>query len=293
MGFAACHPAVNFIFFVLVLAGGMCFAHPWFVAVSLAGALAYFVLLRGRAAWRTLGWMLALAAVAAAANPVFVQRGETVLFTWLAGRVFTREALLYGLASGGMFLAVLLWFGSFNRVMTGDKLQHLFAPIAPAIALVFSMTLRLVPGFSRKASQIAGARRCIGKGAADGTGREKIANGAQVLSALTGWALEGAVETADSMRSRGWGCGVRTRFVLWRFGRREIAFSAAMAAALAVLIAAVAAGGAHMEYYPRVTQLLGGGWTWAGLGAYAVLCFLPSITTIWEEISWRISKSKI
>lgn len=293
MGFSACHPAINFIFFVLVLAGGMCFVHPWFLAVSLAAALGYYLLLRGRRAWRALGRMLPLAVLAALMNPVFVQRGDTVLFTWLAGRVFTLEALLYGLASGGIFLTVLLWIGCFNAVMTEDKLQHLFAPIAPSLALVFCMTLRLVPSFSRKASQIAHARQCVGKGAADGTRREKVANGAQVLSALTGWALEGAVETADSMRARGWGCGVRTRFSLWHFGRREIALGGVMAVAVAAVIAGVTAGGAKMVYYPAVSMPPVGGWTALALLGYGLVCFLPVIVTIWEETAWRISRSKI
>lgn len=293
MGFAACHPAINFIFFALVIVGGMCFVHPWFLAVSLAAALGYYLLLRGRRAWRSLGWMLPLAAVAALVNPVFVPRGDTVLFTWLAGRAFTLEALLYGAASGAMFLTVMLWFGCWNAVMTEDKLQHLFAPIAPSLALTFSMTLRLVPHFSRKASQIAHARACVGKGAAEGTRRERVEHGAQVLSVLTGWALEGAVETADSMRARGWGCGARTRYALWRFGRREIMLAAVMALSLAALIAGVAGGGARMEYYPAVTLPPLDGWAWLALIGYGILCFLPAIVTIWEEISWRISRSKI
>lgn len=292
-GFSACHPAINFIFFAAVIVGGMCFVHPWFLAVSLVAALGYYLLLRGRRAWDALRWMLPLAVVAALINPVFVPRGDTVLFTWLAGRAFTLEALLYGAASGAMFLTVVLWFGCFNVVMTEDKLQHLFAPIAPSLALTFSMTLRLVPHFSRKAAQIAHARACVGKGAAEGTRRERIEHGAQVLSALTGWALEGAVETADSMRARGWGCGARTRFALWRFGRRELMLAAGMALALAALIAGLAVGGVKMEYYPTVTLPPVDGWTCLALVGYGILCFLPFIVTIWEEISWRISRSKI
>lgn len=293
MGFAVCHPAINFIFFALVIVGGMCFVHPWLLAISLVAALGYYALLRGRRAWNALRWMLPLAVVAALMNPVFVPRGDTVLFTWLGGRLFTQEALLYGAASGAMLLVVMLWFGCWNAVMTEDKLQHLFAPLAPSLALAFSMTLRLVPRFSRRASQIARARTCVGKGAAKGTRRVRVDNGARVLSALTGWALEGAVETADSMRARGWGCGARSRFALWRFGRLDAALAVWMAMSLAAAIAGVAAGGARMEYYPAVSLPPRGAGTALALTGYGMLCFLPSLVTIWEEILWRVSRSKI
>lgn len=291
-GFAACHPALNFIFFALAIAGGMCFVHPLFLAVSLAASLTYYMLLRGRAALRPLGWMLALGVLAGLANPLFVTRGETLLFLWAGGRRFTLEALLYGLAAGGMLVTVLLWFGCYNAVMTDDKFQYLFAGAAPSLAMVLSMTLRLVPLFERRAAQISLARRCVGKGAADGRRRERLENGAQVLSALTQWALEGTVETADSMRARGWGCGPRGRFSIWRFGRRDAALGAVMAAAGALLAAGVLGGGARAAYYP-VLSLPCGGWTAAALAGYGALCFLPAAVTIWEEISWRISRSKI
>lgn len=292
-GFAAYHPALNFIVLALCIVGGMCFAHPLFTAVSLCGALAYYIALGPKRAARSLGWMLGLFALAVALNPVCVTRGDTVLFHWLGGRPFTLEALLYGLESGGMLLAVLLWFGCFNAVMTDDKLQQLFAPLAPALALAFSMTLRLVPSFSRRAAQIATARACVGKGAENGAWREKVEHGAQVLSALTGWALEGAVVTADSMRARGWGCGARTRYALWHFGRRELVFSFALAAALALAVAGVVAGGARCEFYPTISisPLTGG--AALGLLGYGLICFLPFIATIWEEISWHISRSRI
>ncbi len=95
------------------------------------------------------------------------------------------------------------------------------------------------------------------------------------------------------MRARGWGCGARTRYALWRFGRRELAFSLALAAALALAVAGVAAGGARCEFYPTLSipPLTGG--AALGLLGYGLVCFLPFIATIWEEISWHISRSRI
>ena len=39
--FSSCHPAVNFIFFALVLLFSMCLMHPACLAASMAGGCAY------------------------------------------------------------------------------------------------------------------------------------------------------------------------------------------------------------------------------------------------------------
>ena len=50
MGFEACHPAVNFIFFAAVLYGSATFRHPVFLAIAYLCAFAYSVKRRGKRA---------------------------------------------------------------------------------------------------------------------------------------------------------------------------------------------------------------------------------------------------
>ena len=136
-------------------------------------------------------------------NPVFNTRGDTVLFTCFGGRPYTLEALGYGLSTGSMFLTVVLWFSCYHVVMTSDKFLYLFGRFLPAVSMLLCMVLRFVPNLKAKAETIGNARRCIGKSPTDGTKREGLEHGTEILSVLTSWALEGAVVTADSMRSRG------------------------------------------------------------------------------------------
>lgn len=42
-----------------------------------------------------------------------------------------------------------------------------------------------------------------------------------ILSAMLTWSFENAVETADSMRSRGYGLKGRTSFSIYRMSRRD------------------------------------------------------------------------
>ncbi len=291
--FAGYHPALNFFFFIAAIVSGMFFAHPAFLCVSLPAAALYYCLLTGTKGLRFLLSMLLLSALVALMNPFFVQEGETVLFTWLGGRRFTREALLYGFAVGGMFLSVLLWFACYNAVMTSDKFIYLFGRCVPAVSLILSMVLRLVPAFEKKAAAIAGARRCIGQAPGDGGRRQRLRRGADILSALTSWALEGAVVTADSMRSRGYGSGGRSSFALYRADARDRRCAAVLLAALTALVVGAAHGAASAVFYPAVSLRVADGYTAAALAGYAILLFTPSVIHIREDVLWRILRSRI
>ena len=149
-GFGGYHPAVNFIFFAGAVLFGMFFVHPAFLLLSVGLSCTSYFLFKGRRGVRLLLGMLVLFAAVSLLNPVFNPYGETVLFTWLWGRPFTLEALLYGLATGGMFLTVILWFACYNEIMTSDKFTYLFGKFVPALSLVLCMVLRFVPHFRER-----------------------------------------------------------------------------------------------------------------------------------------------
>ena len=96
--------------------------------------------------------------------------------------------------------------------MTSDKFTMLFGNLVPALSLLLVMVLRLIPGYFRKMRQITGSRESIGKGSRTDTYAHRLTEGATVLSAMTSWALESGVTTADSMRGRGYGTARRTDF---------------------------------------------------------------------------------
>lgn len=203
--FSTHHPAMTLTFFVSVIVLCVLVQQPIVQAVGLMGAVLYYLCLRRRDAWRPLVAMMLALVVLAAINPLFNTLGDTVLFTYLGTRPYTLEALAYGASTAVMFVSVMLWFACYAQVMSTDKFTYLFGRRAPALTLVLTMTLRLVPSYVRKARQISMARRCAGLSMTQGSMRERARDGASLLSALTSWALEGAVTTADSMRSRGYG----------------------------------------------------------------------------------------
>ena len=282
--FSGCHPAVNFLFFLGAIGFGATIQHPAYCAVGCVCAAVYYLLLNGRKGLKMLAGLAGLFLVMSAVNPLLNKSGKTVLFTWL-GRPYTLEALYYGMALGAILVVMLLWFGCYSQVLTSDKFTALFGRLIPALSLVLVMVLRMIPAFTRKAKQIILARRAIGKGGADKL-TEKAKDGAAILSALTDWALEGSIITADSMRSRGYGTGTRTNFQIYRMTRRDYVLFALI---LGLEIAVLTLGGTDASFTPRL-KIQPVGWA---LAVYGLFLLLPTLLHIKEVISWRTSISRI
>lgn len=291
--FSRCHPAVNFLFFAAAIVLTVVLFHPAYLLVSLLCGGAYYAVLRRGRSGKTFAFLLLALLLVAAVNPVFNTLGDTVLFS-LFGRPYTWQALSYGLCAGLMFAAVSLWFLCGGIVMTSDKFTSLFGAVIPSISLVLVMVLRLIPGYWRKGKQIAGARKCIGRSAA-GTRKEKMQGGMDVLMALSGWALEGSVVTADSMRCRGYGVpGKRTTFQIYRFTGRDWLITGLTVLTLAAVIYAAAHGSAQASFFPALSLApVRGLRPVLGLAAYAALLLIPTFYSIREAILWHSLRSKI
>lgn len=292
--FSSYHPAVDFLFYAGAIVFGMFFVHPVFVLCSCVLAALYYIAVKGRGALKFIAGLLPVLIAISVINPLFNPYGDHALFTWPGGRAYTVEALLYGMAIGAMFVSILLWFASYNAVMTSDKFLYLFGAAAPSVTLVLTMALRMVPNFIRKAYQVAATRKSIGKAGDNGTRRQRAENGMLVVSALTGWALEGGIITADSMRCRGYGCGKRTNFSVYRFGRRDVCLMAVMAVLVLLLLFCSLKGGTRAQFTPELSiSGFDNPYTAVGAAAYFVFLAIPTAVDVGEEIKWRILRSGI
>lgn len=284
--FSQYHPLTNFLFFVGAIGFCVVFQHPAYLAVGIGGAAVYYLLLHGRVGLHRLMGMLPVFLVVSGLNPLFNHYGSRVLFT-VFGKPYTLEALYYGMALGAMFVGMLLWFGCYSAVLTSDKFVCLFGSLIPSLSLLLVMILRMIPNLTRRAGEIAAARKCIGKGLGEGaTNREKISGGLKQLSALTDWALEGSILTADSMRSRGYGCAKRTSFQIYHLCWRDWVLMALMGVLAALVIGL---GGTQASYTPKL-WIPQPGW---GLVCYGVYVLIPAAVHLQEELKWRIFVSRI
>ena len=286
--FSSCHPIVNFLYFWLVLVFTMCFAHPLARFVSLAGALCYDLYLNGKkAAGFTLKYMVPMLLLTALINPTFSHEGVTILWYFPNGNPLTLESILFGGAAALMLVAVVLWAACYNTVMTSDKFVYLFGRIIPALSLVLSMTLRFVPKFRDQIHSVSEAQRCVGRDISNGTVVQRVKNGVTILSIMVTWTLENAIETADSMRSRGYGLPGRTAYSIYRIDERDKMALLWLGFCGVTIIGAWIAGGFYWNWYPRVTFVPFLPIVIFFHLVYLALCFTPLAMNLYADWRWK------
>lgn len=274
--FSQLHPAVNLLFFVLVLLITMLQLHPAFLLVSGLWAALSLAALGGKSPLgvRTL---LVLMLLIALGNALLNPAGETVLFTYLGERTFTLESLAWGGSAAVLFGSVVTWFACFHRVMTGEKLMHLFGRFTPTLALLFCMVLRFVPEFSRQLRTLSQTRSSLGLGVEQcATLTQKISRASTQLAAFLSLALEQAADTANSMRSRGYGLPGRSSYTTFRMDGFNAALLAVMAVLGGLTLVSLALGAGVTSYFPGIA-LASGRWLWVGVGAECLLMGVPVV----------------
>ena len=141
---------------------------------------------------------------------------------------------------------------------------------------------------------IAVTRKSIGKGVSESAStREKVADGMQILSALTDWALEGSIITGDSMRSRGYGAGKRTSFMIYRMTAQDYFLLLLQLVLAAAVVVTAVNGGAYASFTPRWDVAPISASAVPGFLAYCAYLLIPPILHVKEDLQWYISRSRI
>lgn len=262
--------------------------HPAYLAITLLSAVLYSVRLRGARAVRSaVGFVLPVTLMAAIINPLFNHEGATILAYLPGGNPLTLESIAYGAAAAVMLAAVMMWFSCYNEVMTSDKFVYLFGRIIPSLSLVLSMTLRFVPRFTAQMKTVSQAQRCIGRGTDGKNVVCRIKNAVTILSIMVTWSLENAIETADSMKSRGYGLKGRTAFSIYRFDSRDRQMMTWLLCCGGYVISGWAIGGAYFSFYPLLRGAEASPLGVSFAACYFALCLTPVIVDMWEDRKWK------
>ncbi len=288
------HPFVNFFYFMAVIVFSMLIRHPLSIAVSLFCSLSCSVVLDGFKIIKTfLKVILPLVILSALINPVFVHEGETVLMFFPNGEPITLEAITYGLTSGIMIASAVLWFSCYNEIITNDKIIYLFGKIMPSISLMLSMVLRFVPRFKEQARQMMQAQYGMGKSLKELDFKNKIRFYMEIFSAMITWGLEGSIETASSMKNRGYGLKGRTSFSIFKITLRDIGALIFVLIMAVYVIVGYILGRINFAFYPQMIGAENTIYSYSIFVAYFLLCIMPIMIEAWEELKWKYLRSRI
>lgn len=278
------HPLVVMMYILSALVFTMLSYHPGWILTSLCIGSVYSIYLNGFHRYiKTLLYVCILFIIVVVMNPLFNHNGITIIF-YLFDNPVTMEALMYGVASGGMLASILVWFTCYNALVTNEKFLYLFGKPMPTIALMLSMIIRLVPVTQHKMRAIRNAQQGMRTG--QETRKQKIQRGIRISSILMSWSMEDCIETADSMKARGYGSTKRTSFSMFRW-----CFHDSVSFAIILLLIAV---NAYMvftymtfQYFPTFSGNVFSNVSMIGYGCYAVLLLYPLLLELRETIRWK------
>lgn len=292
--FSGYHPIVQFIFFFSVLTITMFVMHPVFLCISFFSGLCYMLYIcRKKGFILFLKWIVPSLFLISILNPMFNHAGMTIILYLPDGNPLTYESVIFGMASGVLFSAIMLWCICLRETLSSDRIIYLFGRISPKVGLMISMILRFIPKLSHQFRYIRDAQHCLGLDLNQGSMMRRKRNAIRIFSILIQWMLENSVDTADSMKSRGYGLSGRTSFSLFRFSLRD-AVILSLVFVLDILMAA-AFWTEHLDYYffPAISELEIDFSSAVLIAVYFLLCFLPLISDRREDRKWNAIRSKI
>ena len=292
--FSEYHPFINLIYFAFTISFSLVLTHPLAQGISLVCAVIYAVSINGKkSVIFLLKYCLPMVLLTAFINPAFNHEGATTLLYFPNGNPLTLESILYGFSAGVMIITTLMWFSSFNSVMTTDKFIYLFGKVIPALSLVLSMSLRFVPKFKSQMQTVTEAQRSIGRDVSNGSLLQRTKVAIHIFSIMITWSLENAIETADSMKSRGYGLKGRTAFSIYRFEERDKYALIWLSFCGLFLVAGTILNAFGFRYFPDIRYAAFDMTTIPFYCVYSALCITPVILNLKEERKWKTSVSEM
>ena len=280
--FSKYNPKAAFSFFLVEILLTIVIFNPILLAVSFVSAFAYKLKLDGRAAFLyLLKFILPMILLVMVFNFAFSHYGMTVLFVFREMN-FTAESLFYGFTQGLLLGCVMMWFSCYSRVITAERIIAVFGRIIPNTALIFSMVLSFIPRLRKNAGEISDARQLVNS-------ESKLKKSINNFSALITMTLEESIETADSMKARGYNKG-RSIYLKYCFSLKDLFLLVFTFIAGTVLLVFKGMGYLDFLFDPviKMDRLS----IWAVI-IFAVLSLLPVIIDFLEDMRWFYLKRKI
>ena len=293
MGFEACHPAVNFIFFAAAIYGTVSFKHPVFLAAAYVCAFVYSIKRCGKRAVIFSLYLLPLILVFALYYSSYHHFGVTVLRQNFIGNNLTVESFVYGMVTGLRAAAVCMWLSCLFRVVSSDKVLYLFGRVSPRLSLFLTILLRFIPRIGRETRKINLAQKGIGRGSNQGNVFRRLVNCLRIFSMLITWMISALALESDSMRSRGSLLRGRTAFSIYRFDNRDRAFVIALFFGITLTAMGAILGATTMFYNPRIIWKPLENVSAVTAAGYAALCLLPTGLEFWTEYRFQRARRKV
>ncbi len=287
--FSRFNPLVSFLFYAGSISIIILMLHPILLVMGLFLMLILNILhdrMQGLKRWKF--FIISTFFLMILLNPLFNERGRHLLFEIGQHRV-TLEAVTYGGMNAMSIICIIGMFVSYNVIMTPNKLLFLFGKILPQFAVLLMLTLRFIPLMKRRMEEIALVQKSKGLSINKGKWTSRIRMGMLFVQTLLTYSLEEAIQTADSMKARGYGNGLRSSYEYFRFRKGDAAAIIYLSVLFVLIMMGRINGYGMLSVYPVMEP-----WSPALMDVGVLVCYsmfisFPIIVEAGEWIRWRLS----
>ena len=153
------------------------------------------------------------------------------------------------------------------------------------------MTFRFVPKFKEQVQEVSNAQKSMGRDSSEGSVFARVKNSIRILSAVITWSLENAIDTSDSMKSRGYGLTGRTAYSNYVFDKKRCNCFNLFGGYDYIFLIGALLGKINYRYFPSMRGTDMSFYSTSIFISYIMICIMPIIIEIWEEL--KVEKIKI
>lgn len=186
---------------------------------------------------------------------------------------------MYGLNSSGVLITAIMWCRSFSILMTGDRLFCLTGRLSPKLTALLMTALRFIPELIQQGRKINAYSRLNGKYGEAAI--EQLRRRMSVFSALITWSIENGIQTADSMKARGFELHGRTSYNVYRFMAED--FAVLLLSVLSFVVSLWVNGRVSVEFYPKIEFPLQYSELSAASAVTLTACLFPVLFTLYID----------
>jgi len=172
-------------------------------------------------------------------NILLNQTGSLILWQWKIGIIhfrLTETAIIYGLTMAFSLGSMIIAFVLFNSVITIPKLSYLLFPVVPRLAMLLTISLRLVELFIQKMMRLVMFQKNRNILVTEGSFGQRLRKMGTLLRIILVGAVSSAMETAVLMEARGFGAKRRSQYQRFHFQLIDGLFLGASVALFMVIL---------------------------------------------------------
>lgn len=287
LAFERFHPLTNFLYYLGAVSLIMVMKHPLYYVASLCLLIGLNILVdklqQVKSWWKV---FLIMSLFILIVNPLINHRGNTILF-YIGSNSITLEAAVSGVVLACSLIAILLLFTTYNRIITPNKFIYLFGRILPQTALLLMLSMRFVPLLRRRLKEITLVQASRGRSMSQGSLTQRARSGIDMVQILLTWSLEEALQTADSMKARGYGARNRSQYQAFLWRKKDTFLVLVMILLFLPVIVLTTRGVGVLEIYPALQAISFKMSDWVSFTLYSLFISLPLLLEGREVIRWR------